>query len=94
MLSEENIFQISAVRMGVCAYMDATLLFPSEPGAGREKVKLCKLSKINGQKEERYWREERENFKDNCGGVVSSLLKRSVSRHAKEKRDCTQSISS
>lgn len=24
------------------------LLFPSEPGAGREKVKLCKLSKING----------------------------------------------
>ena len=26
MLSEENIFQISAVRVGVCAYMDATLL--------------------------------------------------------------------
>ena len=26
MLSEENIFQISAVHMGVCAYMDATLL--------------------------------------------------------------------
>lgn len=31
----------------------AVLLFPSEPGAGREKVKLCKLSKINDQKEER-----------------------------------------
>ena len=43
MLSEENIFQISAESMGVCAYMDATLLFPSEPGAGREKVKLRKI---------------------------------------------------
>lgn len=46
----------------------AVLLFPSEPGAGSEKVKLWKLM----VKRRRDWCGERETIKDSCGGVVPS----------------------
>ena len=49
----------------------SVLLFPSQPGAGSEKVKLCKLM----VKRRRDSGGEREKFKDRGGLVVSGLTR-------------------